>query len=114
MPKSSQLRLIFEELRRAAGPDAAAGDLIRLAHLIQRAYVFEPSAEEDFGRDADNRQFASLPLDVAMRDGGWRVLSFEEERAHGLQSCDIVDFEFLHRRISSFLGPEWQQRIPQG
>lgn len=114
MRRSTQLKLIFEELRRAAGPDAAAGDLLRLAHLVLRAYTFEPTHDDDFGHERDTRSFVSLPVDEAMQDGGWKILSFESSRAAGGSETDASDSAVLYRHIAHFLGPEWQQRFPPG
>jgi hypothetical protein len=114
MRKPVQIRTIFAELRRAAGPSVASGDLVRLAHLILRAYNTPVDDEEQFGRAVESRAFISLPVDEAMKDGGWRILEFELERSIGPDEIDADELANLRRYIERFLGPEWQQRIPPG
>lgn len=111
MRNPAKLRAIYAELRRAAGTDVSAGDLVRLAHLILRTYNAETDSVDDYGRPADSRAFCSLPVDEAMMDGGWRVLTFEAKRRYGIDDVDTQELAILKTYVTSFLGPEWQQRI---
>jgi hypothetical protein len=113
MQKPARLRAIFSELRRAAGPEAPAGDLIRLAHLILRAYSTDIDELDGFGRPVDNRAFFALPLDFALRDGGWRVLCFEAKRGFQIDDMDPADLAILKVHIQRFLGPQWQQQLQE-
>jgi hypothetical protein len=110
----ARLRTIYGELRRALGADAPAGDLLRLAHVILRAYNEEGVEPDGFEEAAESRAFLLQPVDKAMSDGGWRVLEFELERATGPDDIDPEQLADLRRYIERFLGPEWQQRIPPG
>ena len=82
MQRPAQIRAIFAELRAALGQEAHARDLLQLAHLILRAHE-APSAEEDIVVPIGRTPLFALPLDIAMEDGGWRVLNFECE--HGIE-----------------------------
>jgi hypothetical protein len=71
MRRAARLRAIYAELRSALGGTASAGDLVRLANVILRTYNVEWDDLDDFGRPVDSRAFFALPVDEAMRDGGW-------------------------------------------
>lgn len=110
MQKPALIRAIFAELRASLGPDVPAGDLIRLAHLIVRAHTEEQDELAEFGRQGESRSLVSLAVDVAMADGGWRILEFE---AHKREYLDDVDRErvcVIKPLIQKYLGPEWQQQ----
>lgn len=107
----AKLLAVFQELRQALGPEPPAGLLLRLAAHIVRAATFEPDELSGFGRPGESRQFATLPLDVAMQDGGWRILDFERRWGCGLDQLDSVEMAELSTRISRILGPQWQYRI---
>jgi hypothetical protein len=110
----AKLLAVFGELRRAAGADVPAGTLLRLAAYIVRASNAEPNEIDGFGRPSDSRAFAALPVDEAIRDGGWRILDFETRRDCGLDRLDSEELEHLNSRIAQYLGSEWQHRIRLG
>lgn len=107
----ARLRAIYLELRAATRGQVPAGDLLRLAHLILRSYTADRDGLSDFGRPSDSRAFFALPLDIAMRDGGWRILNFEVCRAFGIDEIEPENLTILRVCIQGFLGPQWQQQI---
>lgn len=88
-------------------------DIARLAHLILRSYSEEDVIDE-YGQSSDGRSFLSLPVDEAMKDGGWKVLFFELRTSTDLDRMESADFYTLHRHVAKFLGTEWQKRFPPG
>lgn len=106
------LRAIYAELRASAGSDVAAGDLLRLAHLVLRAYKvdFIEPAEKTGGREKKGG-FHALPVDQAMDDGGWKVLDFETPRLPVSDDLGQEGVMFLHRQLTKFLGHEWRRVI---
>jgi hypothetical protein len=114
MRKPALVRTIYAELRSSLGNEASAGDLLRLAHLIVRAHTEQIDELADFGRPGDGRSFATLPVDDAMRDGGWRILSFEAHRLEYLDDVDVGFIAALRPLVERYLGPEWQQQLLVG
>lgn len=72
MRNSTRLLLIYVELRRALGGTMPASEALdmakRLLTLANRRETIDRC-----GR-IDERAFGSIPLDHAMRDGGWALL----------------------------------------
>ncbi len=108
MRKPDQIRRIFAELRQTLGSEIPAADLLKLAFHLFRAY-----SEDEFEKLEESGPTPSLmtmPVDVAMRDGGWRVLEFETENEAKLDSLDRESFELLRFLVSKYLGSEWLNR----
>lgn len=110
--KSDKIRVIFKELRKAAGPDVPAADLIRLAHVIFRAYNHEPEEKDGrFGTPRFRPSIENMPVDTAMKDGGWAVLFFEREYT------DVFAFETREKRLNvqravqKYLGEQWPHQL---
>lgn len=115
MLKRELVKAIYAELRAgSAGTEASAIDLLRLAQHIVRAYTDPDSLLERDAPERDWHGFVHSPVDVAMRDGGWRVLAFEQRSisAYGDQSID--DITLLRSRVEKFFGPEWRHPIQMG
>ncbi len=110
MRKPALVRAIFAELRSSLGPEVSAGDALRLAHVILRAYLEEANSIPDFGRPGESRAFCTLPVDVAMSDGGWRVLDFEISRRATVDELDIGGLRRLRPFIEKYLGETWQHQ----
>jgi hypothetical protein len=85
MQRSKIVKVLFWELR-AAGVEGSAKDILRLAHFLLQSHLGEIGREDDFGRVVDSRALPGLPVDIAMADGGWRLLEFENSRARHLDS----------------------------
>lgn len=110
MQKSARIRAIFAELR-AAGVDAPARDLLRIANYILQSFGGEvpddPSLREP---PTDTRQFFALPVDEAMKDGGWQVLEFEAKRQLTFEDMTPEARTTFINRIRKALGAEWQHQ----
>lgn len=107
MQKSIRLRAIFAELR-AAGVDAPARDLIRIANYILLTFSADAVDDDLESRPVDPRSLLALPIDQAMNDGGWRVLEFETRRqVEQDEPSPEARSLFLHC-IRKVLGAEWQ------
>lgn len=116
MSRPALLRAIYHELRGSLGPTATAGDVLRLAHLLLRSYVDDlpPDADPGYETRRGSKPFSSLPVDVAMSDGGWRVLEYESELMMSLRDRDISALARLRPLIEKHLGPEWQHQALTG
>lgn len=111
MHNPAKLRAIYAELRRAAGKDAVAADLLRLAHLLLKAYTLGDDIDVDeYGRPVDSRAFFALPIDEAMEDGGWRILNFESRRTYGIDEISPPEMSIITRALRRYLGSEWPQQ----
>jgi len=117
MRRPALLRAIFQELRFSLGPTASAGEVLKLAHLVLKAYVADSTTGEwdpGYEHNRGSKPFASLPVDLAMSDGGWRILEFESENSRFLQDRDISQITRLRPLIEKYLGPEWQHQSLTG
>lgn len=114
MRKSAQLREVYLEIRRVVGATVPAIDVARLAHIILRSYHQEDDEEDEYGLPADSRAFMHLPVDEAMRDGGWKIMLFEDRSSVDTDRLDPASATILNRQLANFLGPEWQSRFPPG
>ena len=113
MRRPDQIRLIYSELRRSLGHEVPGHELIKLAFHLLRAYSSEEF--EKLGQPGRSPSLVSLPVDEAMRDGGWRVLEFENENsASFLDDNDVESREARRSLIERFLGPEWQHHPLMG
>lgn len=108
MQRPVLFRAIYAELRSTLGREVPAADLLKLAFELMRAYALDQEGLPEDGRIGVTRSFSSLPVDEAMRDGGWRVLDFEERRAYSRDECDAIALTTLKPLIEKYLGPEWQ------
>jgi hypothetical protein len=112
MRRSEKLKEIYAELR-ATGIEAPASDLIRIAHIILRAYSGEDEATDEFGRPREGRSLADLPVDKAMEDGGWRVLEHEERRSNNIDDLDPERLESFRHQAKKVTGTQWHHQPPQ-
>ena len=108
--KSARIRAIFAELR-AAGVEAPARDLLRIANYILQTFGGEIPEDASL-RDPspDTRQFFTLPVDEAMKDGGWQILEFEARRQQTLEEMTPEARTTFINRIRKALGSEWQHQ----
>jgi hypothetical protein len=91
------------------GETHAAGDLLKMANLLVSAYQDPLDELAEFGVAQEGRPFSALPVDEAMNDGGWRILSFESKRqASWTDIRDPLDVARMIPTLNRRLGPEWQ------
>jgi hypothetical protein len=114
MQKPSLFRAIYSELRNSLGPEAPGAELLRLAHLILRAYTADTGKIDENDWAYKGRSLVSLPVDEAMRDGGWRILEFENENLSTIDDRDNTVLVAIRPLIEKYLGPEWQHHFLTG
>jgi hypothetical protein len=112
MRKSDKLREIYAELR-STGIEAPASDMIRLAHIILRAYGVDDDDVDEFGRPRDGRSIVRMPVDEAMTDGGWRVLEYEARRNGSIDDLEPDQVEGFRRQAQRLSGAQWHYQPPQ-
>lgn len=109
MRKPAAIRALYAELRQMLGDDVSSSDVLKIAHHFLRAYTDAPDEMAEFGVAEEGRPFATLPVDEAMNDGGWRVLNFEIRRQSSLTDRgDPLDLARLVPILNRYLGPEWR------
>lgn len=107
MNRSQQTKAVFFELRRTLGTDFSAGALLRIAARLVAAYRAN-AWERAYGGYTTKDPFFSRPVDLAMEDGGWRIMDFET--VQGMSLCDDLPDNHIRveKRIKDFVGtPEW-------
>jgi hypothetical protein len=110
--KSDKIRVIFRELRKAAGPDVPASDLIKLAHVIFRAYNQEPEERDGrFGTPRFRATIENMPVDTAMKDGGWAILYFEKEQRDAFATETMEKRINIQRAVQKYLGEQWPHQL---
>lgn len=114
MQKSTRIRVIFRELRQIVGNDVPASDLVRLANFILRSQTEATQERDEFGRPSDKTAFFRLPIDEAMRDGGWRILAYEQEQLDDIDLYSVKKALLVRAYVSKYLGAEWRQEIQTG
>jgi hypothetical protein len=108
MQKPALFRAIYAELRLTLGKEVPSAELLKLAIVILRSYSIERDGAPEDGRIGTSRSFVSLPVDEAMKDGGWRVLDFEATQSYCKDDRDAGALTALRPLIEKYLGPEWQ------
>jgi len=94
MNKATKVRVIYRELRTTLGEQVPAGEILQAATKL-----VELDDAEKFGAVRSIREqratFEELPLDVALADGGWRVLSRESNIINATFGGEELD---VHKR----------------
>lgn len=111
MQRPALFRAIYIELRSTLGREVPAADVLKLAFELMRAYAIDQDGLPTDNRIGVSRQFVSLPVDEAMRDGGWRILDFEERQVYSKDDRDAGALTALRPLIEKYLGPEWQHPV---
>ncbi|MFZ1642473.1 MAG: hypothetical protein WAV07_13805 [Candidatus Contendobacter sp.] len=76
MNRPQQVRAVFQELRRAVGDRFSARELLEQAAALVDLFTV-PEDNTRFELRTGGVPFEEWSLDVAMRDGGWRILNYE-------------------------------------
>lgn len=115
MLKRDLVKAIYAELRAgSAGTEASAIDLLKLAQHIVRAYTDPVSILEPEAPEKEWHGFLHSAVDVAMRDGGWKVLAFEQKSISSYGDSSIDDITLLRSKVEKFFGPEWRHPTLMG
>ena len=105
MRKSDRLVAVYKELRAAVGPSVPSVDLIKIAHLILRAYGGNDRELHAVQESRPNRTHLSLPVDRAMNDGGWRLLAESKLQNETEDALDLISLK--QELLERFVGPAW-------
>jgi len=105
--KSALVKAIYAEIRRSQ-PAIPAGEALDAAYRLLQLFRADPDLMRRFGREVDARSISDLPVDEAMRDGGWRIMEYEIRRAGDLEQLEHETLAALRGVIERYLGPEWQ------
>ena len=87
MNRSQQVRAIFRELRRSVGTRATSKEILECAAALVDLFDNDDRSSGYVDR-MGGLPFDNWALDVAMADGGWRILRYETERERGLAEED--------------------------
>jgi hypothetical protein len=105
--RSQQTKAVFFELRHVFGTELSAGALLRIAARLVAAYHVV-TWQKSYGGYTVPDPFFAQEVDLAMNDGGWRVMYFES--GQGMSPCDeLPDSDIrVQKRIKGFVGiTEW-------
>jgi len=78
------VRQIFAELRKSLDSSASAADVLKFSTYLAKVFSEKTSrrvlheSEIHGATEARWRRFEELPIDVAMRDGGWKIYEYEK------------------------------------
>jgi hypothetical protein len=86
MNRPNQIRQVYAELRASLGPSVSAHIALELAESIVDLF----SIDEEQGGPVFDIRIGGLPfhqwsVDVAMADGGWRLLGYELSQARAIE-----------------------------
>lgn len=90
MNRPQQVRAIFQELRRTVGDRFSARDLLEQAATLVDLFTV-PEDNTRFELRTGGVPFEEWSLDVAMADGGWRILNYEYRRNPTLWAEEASD-----------------------
>ncbi|MDQ5909314.1 MAG: hypothetical protein QG599_1409 [Pseudomonadota bacterium] len=76
MNRPQQVRAVFQELRRTVGDRFTARELLEQAAALVELFTV-PEDTSSFELRTGGIPFEEWSLDVAMADGGWRILNYE-------------------------------------
>lgn len=90
MNRPQQVRAVFQELRRTVGDRFSARELLeRAAALVDLFTVPEDNTRFELRRGGV--PFEEWSLDVAMADGGWRILNDEYRQTLALKRQEVQE-----------------------
>lgn len=84
MNRPQQVRAVFQELRRTVGDRFSARELLEQAAALVDLFAV-PEDNTRFELYRGGVPFEEWSLDVAMADGGWRILNDEYRQTLALQ-----------------------------
>jgi hypothetical protein len=98
MNRPQQVRAVFQELRRTVGHRFSARELLeRAAALVDLFTVPEDNTRFELRRGGV--PFGEWSLDVAMADGGWRILNYEYRQTLALQRQEAQEI-MIHNGLA--------------
>jgi hypothetical protein len=90
MNRPTKVRKVYHELRTTLGSELSELEALQTAAMLVELFEKDDAL---FGASINEQRatFDELPLDVAMADGGWRVLSRERSILHAEFGGDDMD-----------------------
>jgi hypothetical protein len=86
MTRSTQIREVYAELRHALGNQISAREALEAAASIVDLFLIDEEEQAPgFDLYVGGMPFCQWALDVAISDGGWRVLRYELEQARVIE-----------------------------
>jgi len=76
MRNATKVLAIYRELRQSLGTEAPSSEVLACAASLVELFTIEEGIAK-FDDGVERLPFGMLPIDAALADGGWRVLSQE-------------------------------------
>ena len=111
MNRPKQIREVYTELRRQLGNNVPSGDVLEAAStLVDLFSIPEDEASPQFDLRIGGVPFYLWSTDVALADGGWRVMGYEPAFAREIEEQEECEVSALRgfRTISEGLY-QWPQ-----
>ena len=90
MNRPQKVRAMFQELYRTVGNEFSAQVLLeKAALLVDLSYLPEDTSR--FELRTGGIPFEDWSLDVAMADGGWRILDYEYRQQRALRHREVQE-----------------------
>jgi hypothetical protein len=105
MRQSDRLRAVYKELRAAVGPSVPSVELIKIAHLILRAYGGNDRELYAVQESRPSQTDLALPVDRVMNDGGWRLLAEQSLQCEVEEGLGLISLK--QELLEKFVGPAW-------
>lgn len=99
MARISQVMKVYAELRHTLDPsEYSAAQILQIAQLVVDSY-HQSEAEDHAGvvRIGPLSRM-SWSVDLAMSDGGWRVLDWERKLGMAFSDDDPIEFQLYRRK----------------
>ena len=90
MNRPTKVRKVYRELRAVLGADISAKEALRSAAMLVDLYETDGAAHGANFRE-QRPTFDELPVDVAIADGGWRVMARETSILHAEFGGEEID-----------------------
>lgn len=96
MTRSTQIREVFAELRNTLGDRISARDALEAAASIVDLFAIDEDDGPQFDLRYGGMPFTQWAVDVALADGGWRVLGHELDQARVIEEQEEWEM-IVHR-----------------
>lgn len=98
MNRPQQVRAVFQELRRTVGDRFSARELLEQAAALVDLFAV-PEDNTRFELRRGGVPFEEWSLDVAMADGGWRILNYEYRQTLALKRQEAQEI-MIHNGLA--------------
>jgi hypothetical protein len=98
MNRPQQVRAVFQELRRTVGDHFTARELLEQAAALVDLFTVKEDPSR-FELRTGGVPFEEWSLDIAMADGGWRILNYEYRQTLALRRKDAQEI-MIHNGLA--------------